>query len=143
MMNTQRLKQFGASILIVLSLFVSSFAACGCHSHPAAENHAASCHEMSGMADNAPVSDSAAAEKHLTNINSKCCCFAKISQPSALTNAEKIKTQQIAALPPVVVVRTVLANKTEIFRANFYFENHFYNSNYLERLTPPRAPPVS
>ncbi len=141
-MKNRRLKQFGISLTVILSLFASVIAACACSHHSAvAENHAVSCHQMTGeMNDSQQLQSNNAAQ--IVNVSGNCNCLAKTSQALFVNKFENINIQKILAPQNLTTKAAKSIEIAEIAPAKFHFENHFYNSNYLQRLTPPRAPPV-
>ncbi len=94
-MKNQRLKQFAASFLVVLSLFVSSFAAvCTCsHEHEQATKNCHSehlnSHEISGEHSHEPST-----EILETSVSqSDCCCVQPAPKVSAKIENLKIEKQ--------------------------------------------------
>ncbi len=140
MIRNRRLKQFGMSLVIVMSLFASTFAACACR-RADMEDHTFSCHQMTGAMEESPNLSTDEAKK-FTNISENCNCFAKISQPFVVNKSADFKSQKhpaiLFSMPKVEntnLILTIVSVKTS-------FANRFYNSNYLRKLTPARAPPV-
>lgn len=142
-MKNQRLQQFVFSLSVVLSLLVSSVSAahfCLHHGQRSAENHAASCHQMTmNDAENAQVS----ASDEAACVDVGCHCFVKTSQPFVVGKSETVKTQKNLAVLPLVVKTEKAVAVAPIAPIKSHFERHFYNSNYLRKLLPARAPPVS
>lgn len=142
-MKVRRLQKFVLSFGIILSLFVSAFAACACSHHVSAkaEDHAPSCHQTSHENEQSKV-DETETENRFPAVSENCNCFVKTSQPFVIGKSENVKIQKVSAVLPVQIKTEnyKLISKTET--AKVHFEYHFYNSNYLKKLTPPRAPPV-
>lgn len=142
-MKSRRLQKFILSFGIILSLAASSLAACVCSHHAIAkaEDHAPSCHQTSHQTEQTQAENSET-KNAFPVIGESCNCFVKISQPFIVGKSENIKAQKtLAILPDRIKVETFeLNSKNET--AKIHFEYHFYNSNYLRRLTPSRAPPV-
>ncbi len=137
------MQKFVLSFGIVLSLLTSALAACACSHHVAAvnENHAPSCHQVSHETEQAEVSETKTANKFPV-VSENCNCFVKNVQPSIVGKSENVKTQECPAILPTQIKAENYRSATETDSANVHFEYHFYNSNYLEKLTSPRAPPV-
>lgn len=136
-LEMQRLKQVTAGIFVVLSLFVSSIAACACahHSHPEkVEVDAPSCHEQpdTGESGSQPaVTDSA---------DTSCECLVK-SPPKVFFKNENLKIEKqalsLAKEDPVVDLAPVGAatEPAAFYRTITFVSRDFHN------LTPGRAPP--
>ncbi len=142
-MKNQRLQQFILSLSVVLSLFASSVSAahyCSHHGQTGAENHAASCHQMT-MNDAEYVEVSASDEA--VSVDVGCHCFVKISPPFVVGKSETVKIQKNLAVLPLVVKTEKTVVVALIAPVKSHFGRHFYNSNYLLKLLPARAPPVS
>lgn len=142
-MKSRRLQKFILSFGIILSLFASSLAACVCSHHAIAKakDHAPSCHQTSHKTEQTQAENSEK-KNNFPVIEESCNCFVKVSQPFIVGKSENVKAQKTPAiLPDQTKVETFeLTSKNET--AKIHFEYHFYNSNYLKKLTPPRAPPV-
>jgi hypothetical protein len=141
-MNNTRLKQFGISFLVVLSLFVSSISACACSHHQLekVEAETPSCHQHSemAMAENHHQTDSA--EIFQTVISEGGCCCIQPA-PKVVSKNESFKlNKSVAALltesqieiKPISQIVSVAAID---FVTPFYLSDSFYN------LTPSRGPP--
>ena len=140
-MKNWRLKQVFLSLCVVLSLFSSSVAACACSHHLLqAEVHASSCHQMS-EAEDSQVGQSDDAKQFKT-ISEKCNCFVKNSQPFVVNKAKNLQFQNqamiLSVLPQVEKYEVIV----EIVSLKSVLTTRFYNSNYLDKLKPARAPPV-
>lgn len=141
-MRKSKTARIGMSLLVVLMLFVSSSsaAACICSHHQAKTETHSSCHQISheNQADQASETDKA---NLFASIDEACVCFTGAS-PFVLTKSENTKTHK----NPVVLSESVKPERSsEVLQyasidAGYF--HHFYNSNYLEKLTPARAPPV-
>ena len=142
-MKLQKLQKFILSFGVILSLAASSLASCACSHHAAvkAENHAPSCHQTAPKNLQAETVESDSKNK-FPLIEESCNCFVKISQPFIVGKTENVKANKtLAVLPDQIKVETFeLTSKNE--PSKIHFQYHFYNSNYLKKLTPPRAPPV-
>ena len=140
-MKNLRLGKIILSFGVILSLFAASLAACACSHHAPAqvENHAPSCHQTP---TNSQSKAAETAEKNkFPTAEENCNCFAKVSQPFIVGKSENVKLQKTLAVSPVETKaenhKLIPADET----AKIHFEYYFYNSNYLKKLTPPRAPP--
>lgn len=142
-MKERRLQKFVLSFGIMLSLFVSAFAVCACSHHVSAkaEDHAPSCHQNSHENEQSNV-DETETESKFSAVSENCNCFVNNFQPFVIGKSENVKIQKVPAVLPVQINNEnyKLISGTET--AKVHFEYHFYNSNYLKKLTPPRAPPV-
>ena len=139
-MKNWRLKQLALSLSIVLSLFVSSMAACACSHHQSkAETHTPSCHQSSQENQQTVAGDET---KPSVQIGIACNCFIKTAAPFAASKFENFKTQKTQA----VLIALPKAEKLDLISqsasAKFHRTYYFYNSNYLRKNTPPRAPPA-
>ena len=142
-MKSRRLQKFILSFGIILSLAASSLAACVCSHHAIAkaQEHAPSCHQTSHKTEQTQAENSET-ENHFPEIGESCNCFAKVSQPFIVGKSENVKTQKTLAILSVQTKAETLESVSKNESAKIHFEYHFYNSNYLKKLTPPRAPPV-
>lgn len=142
-MKSHRLKKFGISFFIVLSLFASSAAACVCSHHQAKPKMSVpSCHQASHENEEVQISESDEA-KLSANIDEACSCFVKNASPFVLNKSENIKTQKNPSALPLLPNAEISVGISANPSVKFDYSYHFYNSNYLKKLTPPRAPPVS
>ena len=142
-MKNRRLKQFILSLSIVLSLFASSVsAACACshHGQMSAENHVASCHQMTM---NEPETEQVSGSDEMPHVDIGCHCFIKTAQPFVVGKSETVKSQKNLAVLPLVSKTEKTSVVAKIAPIKSHFERHFYNSNYLRKLLPARAPPIS
>ena len=138
-MKSEKIKRFSASILVVLSLFVSSISACCCsHHQEKVETEVSSCHvqthETEEKKDSANVDDK-------DSINVPCECFME-SAPKVFAKSENVKIEkQTAKLTSLIhfeikqVLHMVTGEKIE-FSTPFYLSDSTYN------LKSPRAPPT-
>ncbi len=142
-MKNQQIKRIAFCLSIFLSLFASSIAACTCGHHQVkAENHAPSCHQTTTETENQQTLNSAQARLS-EKIDVNCDCFVKTFQPFVVGKSKNIKAQKNLAVLPLLIKPERFDVTSEVSSAKFHFEYYFYNSNYLKKLTPPRAPPVS
>ena len=142
-MKSCRLKKLGISFFVVLSLFVSSAAACACSHHQAKPKMSApACHQASHEAEEIQISESDEA-KSSANVDEACNCFVKNASPFVLNKSENIKTQKNPAALPLLPNGEISVEISAITSVKFDYFYHFYNSNYLKKLTPSRAPPIS
>ena len=142
-MKNQRLKQFGTSLLIVLSLFVSSIsAACTC-AHENAE--AAECshseqqqHSHEGASENHSHFDSAEVVS-ISESEAECCCAPTAPKVSAKAVNLKIEKQfsVLSRTSPIEIA--FVAQK---IRVKSEFVTPFYLTDSFHNLSPGRAPPV-
>jgi hypothetical protein len=139
-MRTSKTAKFGISLLMLIALFVSSAsAACLC-SHHQTKTETLSCHQTSHEDQTKKVSESNAVDiSH--KIKAFCDCF-KNAPPFALNKSENKKTEKNAALVFNKIEAELSFDVSEQVSTKFEYSYHFYNSNYLKKLTPPRAPPV-
>lgn len=138
-MKSEKLKQFSASILVVLSLFVSSISACCCsHHQEKVETEVPSCHakthETEEKKDSANVDDK-------DSINISCECFME-SAPKVFAKSENVKIEkQTAKLTRLIhfeieqVLHIVSGVKIE-------FSTPSYLSDLISNPKSPRAPPT-
>lgn len=132
-----RLRQIAAGILVVLSLCVSSIAACACahHSHPEkVEVEVQSCHQQAHTEETGTrpvVTDSA---------DASCECFLPVPS-KAFVKSEKLKIEkQAAAVPQTsdsveLVVAIAPSVSPSPYKLRVFVSRDFHN------LTPGRAPP--
>lgn len=136
-MKRATVKQFTVCILIILSLFASSAAACVCsHHEKKTQAEVPSCHKHSKQKKAEQIS-----EPSFETVNSEieCTCFQFVSKISAKSSNVKFEKQTAAAsvktkLKITFVSRTIPA--TNAFSKPLYLSDSFYN------LAPGRAPPV-
>ena len=142
-MSFRRLQKFVLSFGIILSLLTSALAACACSHHVSAktDNHAPSCHQTSHESEKSEVSKNQT-ENKIPAVSENCSCFVKVVQPFVIGKSENVKTQKILAVLPFQIKTESYKSVVENETAKVHFEYYFYNSNYLEKLTSPRGPPV-
>lgn len=142
-MKYQRIKMTVLSLCVVLSLFASAIAACACpHHQKKSENHNESCHQqMTRETQDSEFSNSNEAAQ-TSKIDADCACFVKSAQPFVVGKIENVKNQKNSAVLPSIVKFDNRIRISTVTAAKFEREHHFYNSNYLEKLKPSRAPPV-
>jgi len=135
MRKIQKSKQIAVGFLIILSLFVSSVAACVCSHHAEkVETQTASCHQHSET--------KTASVENVSQINSSQECNCIEPAPRVFAKSETLKIEkQTAALPfssaEFKTVSTVLPAKEVFFEKPFYLSDSFYN------IKSPRAPPAA
>ena len=142
-MKERRLQKFILSFGIILSLLTSALAACACSHHASggAKEHAESCHQANQKIVETEISESDT-QNSLPAVSENCICLAKTFQPFVAGKSENIKTQKTLAILPIQIKAENSQSVLENEPAKVHFTHHFYNSNYLEKLTSPRAPPV-
>jgi hypothetical protein len=134
-----RLKQFAASFVVVLSLFVSSVSACACSHHQQVETVSSSCHGHSH-------STKAETHQHTTSLEtaqalvSETECYCIQPAPRVFAKSENVKIEkQVSNLAQISPVEIVFVPQTTSVKSEFitpfYLTDSFYN------LTPGRAPP--
>ncbi len=134
-MKNQRWTKFGGSFLIVLSLFVSSVAACVCSHHISkTETEVPSCHTHSEAKHKVDSSENVAK----LDMDDDCDCLQPA--PKAFSKSETIKIEkQTANLPQtrieIKAVSSIASIETIFFEKSFYLSDSFYN------IKSPRAPP--
>jgi hypothetical protein len=142
-MKFRQLQKFILNFGMILSLAASSLAACLCSHHAVAKakDHTPSCHQTAPKNDQTETVENDS-KNQFPVVGESCNCFVKISQPFIVGKSENVKAQKtLAILPGQIRAGTFeLTSKNET--PKMHFEYHFYNSNYLKELTPPRAPPV-
>lgn len=135
------IKHYAASLLAVLSLFVSSVAACSCTHHQAkTETEVPSCHQTSHKSDNSQQKDSVQTNQSKA-FDVSCVCFVQ-SAPKAPGSAENVKIQKQSALFTAkidVVYGFSLARAPSATRFDFA-ETALSDSAY--NIKSPRAPPI-
>ncbi len=141
-MNSLKLKQFALGLCIVLSLFASSVAACGCsHHQEKVETDALSCHQQRAEthSEEMPMPP----ETANVNFSADDICVCSQSAPRVFAKSEivKIEKQAKADLPKLIVAAGLVA--TVLTAENYYFSKPFYLSDSSYNIKSPRAPPVS
>lgn len=136
-------RQVLAAVLAVLSLCVSSVAACACaHHHPETvkvETKQSSCHGPAHQKETTPPAAPADAGRR-NGIDSACECFAQASPRASIKNENlKIGKQAIAraVAGPETVLVTAGAGRVS---TGFYSPEIFVSDPYYN-LTPGRPPP--
>lgn len=141
-MKNKMIKQFSISILTVLSLFVSSVAACACTHHQfKTETDAPSCHQAAHESENKNSSGKNEVQT-LDQIafDTSCVCFVP-STAKAFGKSETIKIQKQAAFfasEIEIVYGFVLARAPSATRFEFS-KTSLSDSSY--NIKSPRAPP--
>jgi hypothetical protein len=142
-----KIKQFGLSLGLMLSLFVSAFSACICEHHQAkaaTTADAASCHSHTPETGEEQTSGVVAAEDSTQTLNptisgGNCCCV-QPATPKVFAKSETVKSEKhTAALPainptPIVFAARIYSLENDLPKP-LYLTDSFYN------LTPGRAPP--
>ena len=133
----KKTKQIAIGLFVILSLFVSSVAACVCSHHTEkVETESVSCHQQAeAEPETAPAAKSAE-----YGSSDECSCM--LPAPRAFSKSETLKIEkQSAALPfsrtEIKPVAAVLPAESHYFEKPFYLSDSFYN------LKSPRAPPVA
>jgi hypothetical protein len=143
-MKKAKLKQYGLTIYLIVSLFVSAVSAGGCWRHPKPVERAAetSCHQHSAGLNEISVDQEGGDSSEIARsvaTNDKCCCIEPTAKITAKIENLKIEKQTLADVPASLVDATFeeqkITVKTELI-ALFYLTNSFYN------LALGRAPPV-
>jgi len=130
-------KRLAVGFLIVLSLFVSSVAACVCSHHAEkVETEVSSCH---GHSETAQETNSA---EKVSKLDSNDECFCIQPAPRVFSKSETIKFEkQMAVLPlsqvEIKTVSQIVSDSGGFFEKPFYLSDSFYN------LKSPRAPPAA
>lgn len=142
-MKFRRLRKFILSFGVILSLAASSLAACVCSHHTPikAEDHVPSCHQTAPKNHQTETIENDS-KNRFPVIEESCNCFVKISQPFIIGKSENVKVQKTLAILPAQIKVEIFELTSKKETPKVHFEYHFYNSNYLKKLTPPRAPPV-
>lgn len=151
-MKNQRLQQFAASFLIVLSLLVSSAsAACTCShkvengEHCQNSDKTTDCehaeHQHSHEMRNAEAHHHEASSAQIfPTADNNCCCVVQPA-PRAIAKAEKLKIENLqATVSPANLTEFVFLHQ-KIHSATAEFVTTFYLSDSFHNLTPGRAPP--
>jgi hypothetical protein len=139
-MKNQRLKQFAAGFLVVLSLFVSSVAACGCsHHQEKAETAQPSCHQHS--AENQSGEMNPSPENSATfDANDNCVCAQSAPRVFAKSEIVKIEKQAAAISPRITVSVALTASISAVVTS--YYSKPLYLSDSFYNIKSPRAPPI-
>ena len=97
-MNSERLKQFTVSLLVVLSLFVSSVSACTCsHHQEKVEVDVSSCHQHSPEAKAEQHHDTQSKKIQSIISETECCCIQPAPKVVAKSESLKIDNQILAS----------------------------------------------
>lgn len=135
--DLKKSKQIAVGLLIVLSLLVSSVAACVCSHHAEKiETEVSSCHGNSET-----VQETTSVEK-VSELDSNDECFCIQPAPRIFSKSETLKIEKPAAILPVshIEIQTI---STIVSDASIYFEKPFYLSDSFYNLKSPRAPPAA
>lgn len=139
-MKNKVIKHYVVGYLAVLSLFVSTVAACACSHHIKTKVEEPSCHQSSHTAEhqNSQGKDEAQ-NAHNVALDVSCVCFTS-SAPKAFGKTETIKIQKqvaVFATEVEVVYGFVLARAPSA--RQFGFSATYLDDSY--NLKSPRAPP--
>jgi hypothetical protein len=143
-MKSKKLRQITASIFVLLSLCVSSIAACACAHHLSetgqVETEQSSCHESGNHVETAPQLETAVEDGTSDRINSSCECFLQAAPRVSIKN-ENLKVAKQAIVQTAIDPERVLvhASLSYVF-AGFYSSAIFVSDPYYN-LPPGRAPP--
>jgi hypothetical protein len=130
-------KQIAVGFLIVLSLLVSSVAACVCSHHAEkVETLNSSCHAHS------QAKQETASPEKVSRLDSNDDCHCIQPAPRAFSKSETIKFAKQTAVLPVSQVE-IKAVSQIISGARVYFEKPFYLSDSFYNQKSPRAPPAA
>lgn len=143
MMKKRLIKHYAASLLAVLSLLVSSVAACGCAHHQArTETQSPSCHQISHSKESDNLRQKESAQTNQSKaLDVSCICFVQAT-PKAPGSVETVKIQKQAAIFTAkidVVYGFALARPPSATRFSFS-ATALSDSAYNIKL--PRAPPI-
>jgi len=130
-------KQITVGFLIVLSLLVSSIAACVCSHHAEkVETKVSSCH------DHAEAKQETASPEKVSQFDSNDECNCIQPAPRIFAKSETIKFEKQAAVLPLSPVE-IKAVSQIVSDSGVYFEKPFYLSDSFYNLKSPRAPPAA
>jgi hypothetical protein len=133
--EVKKTKRIAVGFLIVLSLFVSSVAACVCSHHAEkVETEVSSCHEHSEAAQ-----ETASPEK-VSELDSNDDCHCIQPAPRVFSKSETIKFEKQTTILLLSQVE-IKAISQIVSGASIYFEKTFYLSDSFYNLKSPRAPP--
>ena len=135
--DIKKSKQIAGGILIILSLFVSSVAACICSHHTEKAQVDVSCHEHSEKKQD---QDADSSEK-IQQLDSYDECGCVLPAPRAISKSETIKFEKQTSALPVSQVEIKIVSLSFAVE-NSYFEKPSYLSDSFYNLKSPRAPPV-
>lgn len=143
MAKIRRSRQFLAAILAVLSLCVSSAAACACaHHHPETvrvETEQSSCHGQAHQDDTSPQAAPAEADTE-RGIDTSCECFMQPGPRVSIKN-ENLKVGKPAIAQAVADTETDLVPAGAAYVSNGFYSPEIFVSDPYYNLTPGRAPP--
>lgn len=135
---TQKLERIAIGLLIVLSLFVSSVAACVCshHTENAPKIEVSSCHSH----PEAKKEDGSNEEGFASfDANEDCSCLQPTPRVYAKSETIKIEKQTTALSFSGVEFKAI---SVILISENAYYEKPFYLSDSFYNLKSPRAPPI-
>jgi hypothetical protein len=136
-------RQVLAATLAVVSLCVSSAAACACaHHHPEAvkvNSEQSSCHGQAHQDDRSP--QAAPADAGAGNrFDSSCECFLQAGPRVSVKN-ENLKVGKPAIAQAVIDPETVVVPDGAAYVSNGFYSPEIFVSDPYYNLTPGRAPP--
>jgi hypothetical protein len=134
----KKTKQTAVGFLIVVSLFVSSVAACICshHTEKVEAQAAASCHEH---AEAKPETNEVEQAAKFAS-GEECSCASPAPRVFSKSETIKIEKQASAGSFSLLEIKTVA---TFVSAGNVYFEKPFYLSDSFYNIKSPRAPPAA
>jgi hypothetical protein len=142
-MKSKKLRQITASIFVLMSLCVSSIAACACAHHHAetgqVETEQSSCHGSGDHVETAPQAAPAEADTK-NGIDSSCECFMQAAPRVSIKNENLKVAKQAIAQTAIDSERVLVQTGPYYISAGFYSTELFVSDPYYN-LTPGRAPP--
>jgi hypothetical protein len=143
MAKIRRSRQVLAAILAVLSLCVSSAAACACaHHHPEngkVNSEQSSCHGQAHQDDTSPQAAPADAETR-NGIDTSCECFMQAGPRVSIKN-ENPKVGKPVIAQAVTDPETILVQAGPAYVSSGFYSPEIFVSDPHYNLTPGRAPP--
>jgi hypothetical protein len=136
-------RQVLAAVLAVLSLCVSSAAACACaHHHPETvkvETERSSCHGQAHQDDTNPPAAPVEVETG-NRVDSSCECFVQAGPRISIKN-ENLKIGKQAIVQTAINPETVLVPAGTAYVSSGFYSPEIFVSDPHYNLTPGRAPP--
>jgi hypothetical protein len=143
-MKSKKLRQIAASIFVLLSLCVSSIAACACaHHHPETvkvETEQSSCHGSGNHVETAPQQETAVEDGTSDCINVSCECFLQAA-PRVSAKHENLKVAKQAIVQTAIDPERVLVQTGSDHISTGFYSTELFVSDPHYNLTPGRAPP--
>jgi hypothetical protein len=134
-----------AAILAVLSLCVSSVAACACtHHHPVkveVETEQSSCHGAAHHAEPGPQQETQAVESGKPDFADSSCECSVQAAPRAFVKKDNLKVAKPAIAQAVTDPETVLVLAGSYYTSTGFYSAELFVSDPHYNLTPGRAPP--